>query len=239
MRLDQYLVANGHVPSRARAVALVEQGAVRVNGKVAKPSLKLEDTDVVEVLEADHGYVGRGALKLKALLAATGESLEGSVVLDVGASTGGFSQVALEQKAAKVYAVDVGHGQLHADVAGDARVVNMEGTDARQLEATMFAPMPDVVVADVSFISLTKVLPAVVAVVPVQRMFLLVKPQFEVGKEFVGKGGLVKDDALRRKAVAEVSVCLEGLGYSVVETVDSPIAGGDGNVEYLLYAKQE
>lgn len=239
MRLDQYLVSNGHAPSRARAVALVEGGGVSVNGKPGKASTPVEDGDVVEVAAADHGYVGRGALKLKALLEAVGESLAGAVVIDVGASTGGFTQVALEAGAAKVYAVDVGHGQLHATVAGDARVVNMEGTDARELSGGMFEPMPDVLVADVSFISLAKVLPAVVRAAPVKRMFVLVKPQFEVGKDAVGKGGLVKDEAARRRALADVSACIEDLGYAVALTMDSPIAGGDGNVEYLLYAEQQ
>jgi 23S rRNA (cytidine1920-2'-O)/16S rRNA (cytidine1409-2'-O)-methyltransferase len=239
VRLDQYLVAHGHAPSRARAVALVESGQVFVNGKAGKPSVSIEENDVVEVKAADHGYVGRGALKLKAVLEATRESLQGAVVVDVGASTGGFTQVALEAGAAKVYAVDVGHGQLHAKVKDDPRVVNMEGTDARRdLTAEMFGPLPDVLVADVSFVSLVKVLPEVVEVLPVQRMFLLVKPQFEVGKEKVGKGGIVKDEAARGAALEAVKECVEGLGYKVVWTGPSPIEGGDGNVEYLLFARR-
>lgn len=238
MRLDQYLVTHGHAPSRARAVALIEEGAVLVNGRVGKPSNRIEDSDVVEVRGTDHGYVGRGALKLKALLEQTGEHLHGAVVMDVGASTGGFTQVALEAGAAKVYAVDVGHGQLHATVRDDPRVVTMEGTDAREVTADMFTPLPDVLVADVSFISLAKVLPPVVAEVPVKRLFVLVKPQFEVGKELVGKGGLVKDGAARAKALESVKACVEKLGYAVAWTGPSPIEGGDGNIEFLLFARR-
>ena len=164
MRLDAWLVAEGKVPSRARAVALVESGGVEVNGRVAvKASLEITGQDVVAVVGEDHGYVSRSALKLKALLEAVRADLRGKVVLDVGASTGGFTQVCLEWGAAKVYAVDVGTGQLHEQVRADARVVDMSRTDARELSAGMFDPVPEVLVADVSFISLGKILPSVAA----------------------------------------------------------------------------
>lgn len=239
MRLDQWLVAKGHVPSRARAVALIESGAVSVNGAGAKASREIVAGDVVEVAEADHGYVGRGALKLKALLDEADAELKGAVVVDVGASTGGFTEVCLERGAVKVYAVDVGRSQLHARLRADARVVVMEGVDARELERSVFEPVPTVMVSDVSFISMTKVLPEVVRVLPeLEELFLLVKPQFEVGHGNVGKGGLVKDEGLRLAAVAAVRQCAEDLGFKVGVEMESPIAGGDGNVEYLLYASK-
>ena len=222
-------------------MALIEGGGVSVNGRSAKASYEVKDTDAVVVDGADHGYVGRGALKLKALLEATGQLLEGAVVVDVGASTGGFTEVCLEAGAAKIYAVDVGHGQLHNRLRGNRRVVEMEGRDARAMEAGWFGDTPPtVMVADVSFISLTKVVPPVAAALPgLRRMFLLVKPQFEVGAGKVGKGGIVRDEGDRRTAVAAVRACVEGLGYTVAREMESPIAGGDGNVEYLLHVQHE
>lgn len=238
MRLDAYLVKHGFAPSRARAAALITAGHVRVGGKVVlKASVEAEGEEV-EVTAPDHGYVGRGALKLKALLEAAQANLNGDVVLDIGASTGGFTQVCLEYGARKVYAVDVGHNQLHATLRDDARVVVLEGTDARALPG-VFSPVPTVMVADVSFISLTKVLPPVLRACPsLKRLYLLVKPQFEVGPQAVGRGGIVRDDAMREAALQSVVACVKELGFAVPLTLPCPVAGSDGNVEWLLAASR-
>lgn len=239
MRLDAYLVKHGLAPSRARAAALVQAGHVRVAGRVVlKPSVDVADS-VVEVTAPDHGYVGRGALKLKALLEVAQANLNGEVVLDVGASTGGFTEVCLEAGARKVYAVDVGHGQLHPRLRDDARVVAMESTDARTLPSGVLVPPPTVLVADVSFISLTKVVPPVVRVCPtLSALYVLVKPQFESAPEQVGKGGIVRDEAVRQAALERVMACVTGLGYVVTVTLPCPVAGSDGNVEWLLAARR-
>jgi 23S rRNA (cytidine1920-2'-O)/16S rRNA (cytidine1409-2'-O)-methyltransferase len=166
-------------------------------------------------------------------------ALEGRTVLDVGASTGGFTQVCLERGAARVYAVDVGRGQLHPSLAGDPRVVSLEGVDARSLTSALIPDAPDLIVTDVSFIGLAKALPAALGLARGgAELVALVKPQFEVGPEAVGKGGLVKDDAARARALDEVSAFLRASGWIVQANADSPIAGGDGNREYLLWARK-
>jgi 23S rRNA (cytidine1920-2'-O)/16S rRNA (cytidine1409-2'-O)-methyltransferase len=164
----------------------------------------------------------------------------GATVLDVGASTGGFTEVALSRGAAKVYAVDVGRGQLHASLARDPRVVNLEATDARDLTSALIPQPIDVVVTDVSFIGLAKALPAALRLVrPDGALVALVKPQFEVGPERVGKGGLVRDEPARRDALEGVVRFLEAAGWQVLATAESPVAGGDGNREWLLWARKE
>jgi 23S rRNA (cytidine1920-2'-O)/16S rRNA (cytidine1409-2'-O)-methyltransferase len=165
--------------------------------------------------------------------------VEGRTVLDVGASTGGFTEVSLQHGAARVYAVDVGRGQLHAKLAGDPRVVGLEGVDARNLTAVMIPVAPDLIVTDVSFIGLAKALPAALRLATLGAdLIALVKPQFEVGPDHVGKGGLVKDETARARALEEVSEFLRGCGWVVRATADSPITGGDGNHEYLLWAQK-
>jgi len=164
-------------------------------------------------------------------------AVEGRIVLDVGASTGGFTQVCLSRGAARVYAVDVGRGQLHPSLAADPRVVELSGTDARSLNASLIPTPPDLIVTDVSFIGLAKALPAALALAGEGAdLVALVKPQFEVGRERVGKGGLVKDEAARVDALADVVAWLEGVGWRVLVTADSPVTGGDGNREFLLRA---
>jgi len=186
-----------------------------------------------------HPWVGRGALKLAHALALWPVAVEGRVVLDVGASTGGFTEVCLARGAARVYAVDVGHGQLHPSLAADPRVVSLEGLDARTLTPVLVPQAPGLIVTDVSFISLAKALPAALALAaPDADLVALVKPQFEVGRDRVGKGGLVNDPAARADAVEGVSGFLEAAGWRVRATADSPIAGGDGNCEYLLWASR-
>jgi 23S rRNA (cytidine1920-2'-O)/16S rRNA (cytidine1409-2'-O)-methyltransferase len=205
---------------------------------VAKAAELLAD-DAEIVAEPAHPWVGRGALKLAHALALWPVAVAGRVVLDVGASTGGFTEVCLAQGAARVYAIDVGHGQLHPRLAADPRVVGMEGLDARDLTPALIPEPPGLIVTDVSFISLAKALPAALALAaPGADLVALVKPQFEVGRERVGKGGVVADPAARADALAGVRGFLEACGWTVRATADSPIAGGDGNREHLLWAQR-
>lgn len=236
-RADLLLVARGLFESRAKARAAIEAGGVTADGRaVAKASELLADDAVLEAVAA-HPWVGRGALKLVHALDLWPVAVEGRVVLDVGASTGGFTEVCLAHGAARVYAVDVGRGQLHPKMAADPRVLSLQATDARALTAALVPEPPDLIVADVSFISLAKALPAALALAGEGAdLVALVKPQFEVGPGRVGKGGLVSDPAARADAVAGVQAFLEGAGWSVRAIVDSPIAGGDGNREALLWA---
>ncbi|MBB3889680.1 23S rRNA (cytidine1920-2'-O)/16S rRNA (cytidine1409-2'-O)-methyltransferase [Phenylobacterium haematophilum] len=238
-RADVVLVERGLFDSRAKARAAIEAGGVSVAGRVlSKPSELIEaDADIAAV--AAHPYVGRGALKLVHALDLWPVQVQGRTVVDVGASTGGFTEVCLLRGAARVYAVDVGRGQLHAKLAGDPRVVGLEGVDARTLDPQLIPVAPDLIVTDVSFIGLAKALPAALALAAGGAdLVALVKPQFEVGPEHVGKGGLVKDEAARRRALDEVAAFLSASRWAVREVADSPIAGGDGNLEYLLWAQR-
>ena len=191
-RADVVLVERGLFDSRAKARAAIEAGGVVVDGRtLAKASELVDEAAAIEAVAA-HPYVGRGALKLSHALGLWPVLVEGRTVLDVGASTGGFTEVSLERGAARVYAVDVGRGQLHPKLAGDPRVVGLEGVDARNLTAAMIPVAPDLIVTDVSFIGLAKVLPAALRLATFGAdLIALVKPQFEVGPDNVGKGGLV------------------------------------------------
>ena len=238
-RADVVLVERGLFDSRAKARAAIEAGGVVVGGRtLAKASELVDEAAAIEAVAA-HPYVGRGALKLSHALGLWPVLVEGRTVLDVGASTGGFTEVSLERGAARVYAVDVGRGQLHPKLAGDPRVVGLEGVDARNLTAAMIPVAPDLIVTDVSFIGLAKVLPAALRLATFGAdLVALVKPQFEVGRDNVGKGGLVKDEAARAQALDDVVEFLRGSGWIVRATADSPITGGDGNHEYLLWAQK-
>ncbi|MDP1600668.1 TlyA family RNA methyltransferase [Phenylobacterium sp.] len=238
-RADVVLVERGLFDSRAKARAAIEAGGVVVDGRtLAKASELVDEAAAIEAVAA-HPYVGRGALKLSHALGLWPVLVEGRTVLDVGASTGGFTEVSLERGAARVYAVDVGRGQLHPKLAGDPRVVGLEGVDARNLTAAMIPVAPDLIVTDVSFIGLAKVLPAALRLATFGAdLVALVKPQFEVGPDNVGKGGLVKDEAARAQALDDVVEFLRGSGWIVRATADSPITGGDGNHEYLLWAQR-
>ncbi|WP_449254296.1 TlyA family RNA methyltransferase [Brevundimonas naejangsanensis] len=240
MRIDQLLVARGVFDSRARARAAIEAGLVKADGRaIAKPSEKVAEDAVIEA-EAAHRWVGRGALKLERALDLWPVAVEGRVVLDVGASTGGFTEVCLDRGASQVFAVDVGTGQLHPTVAADPRVVNLEKTDARDLTPAIITDAPSLIVCDASFISLAKVLPAALDLAASGAdLITLVKPQFEAeGPKAVGKKGVVKDPEAHAAAVARVRDWLEVGGWSVREVADSPITGGDGNVEFLLWAQK-
>jgi len=240
VRIDQLLVARGVFDSRARARAAIEAGLVKADGRtVAKPSEKVAEDAVIEA-EAAHRWVGRGALKLERALELWPVAVEGRVVLDVGASTGGFTEVCLDRGAARVFAVDVGTGQLHPTVAADPRVVNLEKTDARDLTPQLIAEAPSLIVCDASFISLLKVLPVALELAASGAdLITLVKPQFEAeGPKAVGKKGVVKDPEAHAAAVTRVRDWLEAGGWRVREVADSPITGGDGNVEFLLWAQK-
>jgi 23S rRNA (cytidine1920-2'-O)/16S rRNA (cytidine1409-2'-O)-methyltransferase len=239
-RADVLLVERGVFESRAKARAAIEAGGVAADGRVVlKPSEALDEASEITAIAA-HPWVGRGALKLVHALEIWPVVVAGRVVLDVGASTGGFTEVCLAQGAARVYAVDVGRGQLHAKLASDPRVTNLEATDARDLTPALIPDPPGLVVTDVSFIGLGKALPAALALAAEGAdLIALVKPQFEVGPDRVGKGGLVKDAAVRADALAQVSAFLEASGWAVQASADSPIAGGDGNLEYLLWATKK
>lgn len=239
LRLDQLLVSRGLAESRARAKAAIEAGGVTVDGAQAKSASQTVARDGVLTYVDSHRFVGRAALKLDHALTLWPVAVEGRVVLDVGASTGGFTEVCLERGAARVYAVDVGQGQLHARLAADPRVTDLEKTDARDLTPALIPDAPGLIVCDASFIGLAKVLPAALGLAaPGADLVTLVKPQFEMdSRADVGRGGLVKDPEARRAALDRVSAWLEAQGWSVRETADSPIAGGDGNLEYLLWAR--
>lgn len=241
VRLDHLLVARGLAESRARARAAIEAGGVTVDGVPAKAaSQKVEEEAAVDYVEA-HRFVGRGALKLDHALTLWPVSVEGRTALDVGASTGGFTEVLLERGVRRVHAVDVGQGQLHPRLAADPRVRNLERTDARDLDAAMISEPVDLVVCDASFISLAKVLPAALSLAaPGADLVTLVKPQFEMDRRAdVGRGGVVRDAEAREAALARVVSWLRDLDWRVRETADSPIVGGDGNHEFLLWASRD
>ena len=239
-RLDQLLVARGLAESRARARAAIEAGAVTVDGAPARAASQAVSEDAVLTYADAHRWVGRGAMKLDHALTLWPVAVEGRIVLDIGASTGGFTEVCLERGAARVHAVDVGSGQLHPRVAADPRVINLEHTDARDLTPAVIPEPPGLIVCDASFIGLAKVLPAALALAaPDADLVTLVKPQFEAeGPKGVGKKGVVKDPQARQAAVASVSAWLEGQGWTVQAITESPIAGGDGNIEFLLRARR-
>ena len=238
-RADVLLVECGFFESRAKARAAIEAGGVTADGRVVAKASEIIDEGCTISAVAAHPWVGRGALKLAHALETWPVIVEGAVVLDVGASTGGFTEVCLTKGAVHVYAVDVGRGQLHGSLAEDPCVTNLEATDARDLTAALIPQPPTLIVTDVSFIGLAKVLPAALNLAADGAdLIALVKPQFEVGPRAVGKGGVVKDHQARTGALATVVAFLETSGWPVQATTDSPIEGGDGNREYLLWARK-
>jgi 23S rRNA (cytidine1920-2'-O)/16S rRNA (cytidine1409-2'-O)-methyltransferase len=238
-RADVLLVTRGLFDSRAKARAAIEAGGVTAGGAlVAKPS-ELIDDDAVLAAQPAHPWVGRGALKLDHALELWPVSVAGRTVLDVGASTGGFTQVCLSRGAVHVFAIDVGRDQLHPSLRDDPRVTALEGVDARNLDAGQITTPPDLIVCDASFIGLAKVLPAALGLATSGGdLICLVKPQFEAGPQAVGKGGVVRDEGVRAKALMGVVAWLTGQGWAVQATAESPITGADGNVEFLLWARR-
>jgi 23S rRNA (cytidine1920-2'-O)/16S rRNA (cytidine1409-2'-O)-methyltransferase len=239
-RLDQLMTIKGLAPTRSRARDLIKRGAVLVGGKVEKRAgVNLPAGADISVVEDWSDYVSRSALKLAAALDAFGFDPQGQVALDIGASTGGFTQMLLRRGARRVYAVDVGSGQLHPDIAGDRHVVNLENTDARRLDSALIPEPPAAITADVSFISLTKAMPAALALAaPEAWLVALVKPQFEVGREGVARGGIVRSESMRQAALETVAAFFRAqAGWRVEGTMQSPIEGQSGNIEYLLGAR--
>jgi len=237
MRLDQLLVERCLFESRSRARDAVMRGTVSVAGAVAsKPGLMVPADADLAVADAAQHYVSRAALKLLHGLDHFGLDPRDSRALDIGASTGGFTQVLLERGAAKVYAVDVGTAQLHQSLHGDPRIVSLEQTDIRKLDAALLDPKPDLIVCDVSFISVTLILPAAAPLLrPSGQMVILIKPQFEVGRGQVGKGGIVREPELHQAACEKVERAVREFGF-ITTIIESPIRGAEGNKEFLLYA---
>ncbi len=244
-RLDLLLVERGLAPSRERARALILAGRVLVREqKIDKAGAAVAEDSPVRLLGDDQPYVSRGGLKLAAALDHWHIAVNGRACLDIGASTGGFTDCLLQHGAAHVTAVDTGFGQMAMQLRNDPRVRLLERTNARLLEPGSLAPAegaapPTLLVMDVSFISATLVLPPVLAAAPsLQEAVVLVKPQFEAGREHVGKGGIVRDPEAHQLAIAKVEDCLHSLTWNVIETIPSPITGAEGNQEFLLYAKR-
>jgi 23S rRNA (cytidine1920-2'-O)/16S rRNA (cytidine1409-2'-O)-methyltransferase len=237
MRLDLLLVARGLAPSRERARALILAGQVRVNGQPAtKAGHDVRDDADVALVLPDHPYVGRGGLKLAHALDAFGIDVTGKVALDIGASTGGFTDVMLQRGARQVVALDVGHGQLDWRLRNDPRVVVREHVNARYLAPDDLPGPFDIVTLDVSFISLRQILPVVVPRLALEgHVVALVKPQFEAGREDVGRGGLVTDPSIHARVVEEVRDAARALGLRPMADTPSPITGSAGNQEFLLH----
>ena len=234
-RLDSEMVARGLARSRERAKEMIRSGNVTVNGKTAKkPSDEVLAEDMIETAETDI-YVGRGALKLEKAYEEFGLDLRGMVCLDIGASTGGFTDFMLQQGAGKVFAVDVGHGQLAQFLIADQRVVNMEGTDIREVTADDLGGQADFISVDVSFISLTKILPKVYELLKEEAVAaVLIKPQFEVGRSDIGKRGIVKDRKVHIRVLSEIDSFASSIGFITEKYTFSPVRGGSGNIEYLV-----
>jgi 23S rRNA (cytidine1920-2'-O)/16S rRNA (cytidine1409-2'-O)-methyltransferase len=239
-RADIFLVEHGYAKSRAEAQEAIEAGKVFDGGRrVINSSQRLNETSRIKY-EPAHPFVSRGALKLIAALNRFEFSLHGLICLDLGASTGGFTEVLLMRGAKKVFAVDVGHGQLDAKLAKDPRVISLEHVNARDLSSTQITLKPQTIVADVSFISMKLALPPALAMAePGAWLIALVKPQFEVGKKNIGKGGIVKDETAQQAALDEIADwLLREQGWTIAGTMESPITGGDGNREFLIAAQK-
>jgi 23S rRNA (cytidine1920-2'-O)/16S rRNA (cytidine1409-2'-O)-methyltransferase len=236
-RLDSLLVERGLAESRTQAQALILAGQVVAGDQRADKPGSLLPSDVTLRIKEKLRYVSRGGLKLERALAEFRIAVEGTVCADIGASTGGFTDCLLQAGARKVYAIDVGHGQLHSKLLSDSRVLHLEGINARYLSEVEVPELVDLATIDVSFISLTQVLPAVLPRLrPGGTLIALVKPQFEVGRANVAKGGVVKNPEAREGAIQKIASFLSEQGLEMIGRVDSPIAGPAGNVEALLAA---
>lgn len=248
LRLDKLLVDRGLAASRERAQALVLSGKVLVNDqKIDKAGIQIESESNIRLLGEDLQYVSRGGLKLEHALDHWKIDVQNRICLDVGVSTGGFTDCLLQRGAARVVGIDTGYGQIDFKLRQNPRVRLLEKTNARYLTREVLSEEIDFIAIDVSFISATLVLPAVIHTAfpensPERRtkqIVVLVKPQFEAGREFVGKGGIVRDVAAQLSAVEKVQTCLTGLGFAQIDVIESPILGAEGNREFLLWAKSE
>lgn len=238
-RLDQHIVDLNLAPSRARAQALIKAGVVMVAGAPARKASQTVAPDAAITITGDpNPWVSRAGLKLAHALNIWSLDPTGATALDVGASTGGFTEVLLANGAAEVYALDVGHGQLHPTLSGNPKVHNLEGVNAKSIPLGMIPPV-DWIVSDVSFISLTKALPGPLSLAgPNARLVALIKPQFELSPAEIGKGGIVSDPVAHDKARANVRAFLTASGWIIDAEADSPIEGGDGNREFLISARK-
>ncbi len=243
MRLDVYLAAKGLCKSRTEAARLIEEGAVFYkDAPCRRPAFSVPDEEDVTLFRVDksaHPYVSRGGEKLAAALSRFGLCPRGAVCIDIGASSGGFTDCLLQNGASFVYAVDAGEGQMDRSLRNDPRVAVYENYNARFLSSADFASRPTFAVMDVSFISATMIFPALASLLPTGADFVcLVKPQFEVGRQGLSKRGIVRDENLRRRALRDVCENASQYGLSLVGSMDSPILGGDGNKEYLAVFKR-
>lgn len=238
-RLDVYLHNNELASSRARAKQLITDKSVYVNNKLTvKPSFKVTDEDIINV-KNDFLYVSRGASKLEKAVTVFNIELEDVVAVDIGASTGGFTDYLLKHGAKKVYAVDVGHGQLNEKLKNNKCVINMENTNFRYVDTSVFSDYVDIITADVSFISLKYILPKIMEISHENtNVILLVKPQFEAGKSNVGKNGIVRDKKIHLTVLNNFEKYCNENGFFIKNITYSPIKGGNGNIEYLAYLKK-
>jgi len=237
LRLDLLLVKRGHFPSRAKAQEAIKAGRVKINGKTCvKSGQSVPDCVILDVAQGAIEAVGRGSAKLTRTLEFFKLDVRGKVCLDVGASTGGFTQVLLEAGARRVFALDVGRGQLAEPLRSDPRVLNLEGRNFRYFDPAGLPEPPGFACADVSFISLKLILPKLAEVLPKDtEAVCLVKPQFEAGREALNKHGVVKDPKAHARVLEEVAEAARGCGFEVLGSCESPILGGDGNREFLMY----
>ncbi len=240
-RIDQALVDQGLAVSRARACELIERGKVLVNGvEVRKPGHRIALDSKIDLLESDHPYVSRGALKLAGAVEQFRVRLAGMVALDIGASTGGFTDFLLRNGVKRVFCVDVGKGQLHPSLLEDPRVKSWESSDIRNFSVDQFDEKIDIIVVDVSFVSVVKLMSAITGCASEgTELLVLVKPQFEVGPKLVGKGGIVKDQAICLSAVKTVAGEIAAFGFELQGQAPSVISGADGNQEFFVYAKKK
>ncbi len=241
-RLDQLLVERGLAENRTRAQALIMAGLVfSADKRLDKPGHQLADDTDLELRGKDHPWVGRGGLKLDHALTHFGLDVAGKTALDLGASTGGFTDVLLVRGASSVYAVDVGHGQLAWKLREDTRVTVLEKTNVRDLDKTLIPQPVDIITADLSFISLKTALPAALALAaPGAALVALIKPQFEAGRSEVGKGGIVTDPAVHDAVCRDIETWLaDQPGWQVLGITDSPVTGADGNKEFLIAARKD
>ena len=234
-RLDAELVSRGIARSRQRAKEMIQSGSVTVNGKtVIKAAVEITSEDVIESSEEEF-YVGRGALKLEKAAAEFELDFGGKVCIDIGASTGGFTDYMLSRGAARVFSVDVGHGQLAEKLKNDPRVVNMEGTDIRTVSPDDLGGCADIITVDVSFISLKMILPKVYELLKDNAFAsVLIKPQFEAGRSGIGKNGIVKDRKVHLRVLREIDEFARDTGFVCEKYTFSPVKGGSGNIEYLV-----
>jgi len=239
-RLDVYLHTKGFAKSRERAKQLIINNCVYVNDKIkTKPSFKVNDIDTIKV-NNDFCYVSRGASKLEKAVLFFNIDIENMIAVDIGASTGGFTDYLIKHGAKKVYAVDVGHGQLHDTLKNNDRVINIENTNFRYADTSVFTDTVDIITADVSFISLKFILPKIVEISHENtNIVVLVKPQFEAGKNNVGKNGIVKDKRIHFAVLNNFNEYCHENGLIIVNITYSPIQGGDGNIEYLAHLRKK